>query len=118
VKNSGYSAYAMSASAAPSFKAAHPRGESDPAVTPGCDGATDAEMSWEQRIQNYVRITGFPRSLFVAADGRVVGTWVMGNDYRVKSGYYGGYPAGYLSESRRCFRTEKMCCMSFPGKSI
>jgi hypothetical protein len=33
---------------------------------------------------------------FISEDGRVVGTWIMGNDYRVKSGYYGGYPAGYL----------------------
>jgi hypothetical protein len=24
------------------------------------------------------------------------GTWLLGNDYRVKSQYYGGYPKGYL----------------------
>lgn len=53
-------------------------------------------MDWNARIESYTRLTGFPRSLFVAGDGRVVGTWIMGNDYRVKSGYYGGYPAGYL----------------------
>jgi len=53
-------------------------------------------MLWEERIENYARETGFPKSLFVDPDGRVVGTWIMGNDYRVKSAYYGGYPAGYL----------------------
>ena len=60
-------------------------------------------MRWEQRIANYVRETGFPESLFVAADGRVVGTWIMGNDYRVRSEYYGGYPAGYLRGVRALF---------------
>lgn len=43
-------------------------------------------MDWQQRIASYYRLTGFPSSLFVAGDGRVVGTWIMGNDYRVKSG--------------------------------
>jgi hypothetical protein len=52
-------------------------------------------MDWDERIASYVRLTGFPRSLFISEDGRVVGTWIMGNDYRVKSGYYAGYPAGY-----------------------
>jgi hypothetical protein len=33
-----------------------------------------------------VTLTKFPRSLFVAEDGRIVGTWIMGNDYRVRSG--------------------------------
>ena len=42
-------------------------------------------MTWEERIAHYVKATGFPRSLFVSEDGRVVGTWIMGNNYRVKS---------------------------------
>ena len=58
-------------------------------------------MTWDDRIINYERVTGFPRSMFVADDGRVVGTWIMGNDYRVKSEYYGGYPAGYLRAVQR-----------------
>ena len=64
-------------------------------------------MQWEGRIANYVRETGFPRSLFHAEDGRVVGTWIMGNDYRVKSEYYGGYPAGYLRRIRALFPEKK-----------
>ena len=43
-------------------------------------------MDWEARIDSYVTLTKFPRSLFVAEDGRIVGTWIMGNDYRVRSG--------------------------------
>ncbi len=60
-------------------------------------------MQWQDRIENYVQQTGFPKSLFVAEDNRVVGTWIMGNDYRVKSSYYGGYPAGYLKRVRALF---------------
>ncbi len=60
-------------------------------------------MKWQQRIDSYCAATGFPRSLFVCPDGRVVGTWIMGNDYRVKSTYYGGYPAGYLRRIKALF---------------
>jgi hypothetical protein len=42
-------------------------------------------VNWRERIENYKRVTGFPDALFIGCDGRVVGTWVMGNDYRVKS---------------------------------
>jgi hypothetical protein len=29
---------------------------------------------------HYEKITGFPGALFTAGDGRVVGTWIMGNE--------------------------------------
>jgi hypothetical protein len=73
-------------------------------------------MDWQDRIESYVRATGFPRSLFVAEDGRVVGTWIMGNDYRVKSGYYGGYPAGYLRRVAALFPDRKRVLHVFSGK--
>lgn len=73
-------------------------------------------MDWNARIANYDRVTGFPRSLFVAGDGRVVGTWIMGNDYRVKSGYYGGYPAGYLKRIAALFPDRKRVLHVFSGK--
>ena len=73
-------------------------------------------MEWDDRIANYVRVTGFPRSLFVAEDGRVVGTWIMGNDYRVKSAYYGGYPAGYLRRIRALFPDKSSALHLFSGK--
>lgn len=60
-------------------------------------------MDWEQRIKSYECLTRFPRSLFMGQDGRVVGTWIMGNDYRVRSGYYGGYPSGYLKRIAALF---------------
>ena len=73
-------------------------------------------MQWEDRIDNYVRETGFPKSLFVGADGRVVGTWIMGNDYRVRSEYYGGYPAGYLRRIRALFPDKQHTLHLFSGK--
>jgi hypothetical protein len=60
--------------------------------------------------------TGFPRSLFIAEDGRVVGTWIMGNDYRVRSEYYGGYPAGYLRRVRALFPDKRHVLHLFSGK--
>lgn len=73
-------------------------------------------MDWQERIENYGRVTGFPRSLFIGEDGRVVGTWIMGNDYRVKSGYYGGYPAGYLKRVAALFPDRKRVLHIFSGK--
>jgi hypothetical protein len=73
-------------------------------------------MNWEERIENYGRETRFPRSLFVAEDGRVVGTWIMGNDYRVKSEYYGGYPAGYLRRIRALFPDKRRILHLFSGR--
>jgi hypothetical protein len=73
-------------------------------------------MEWGERIANYARETKFPQSLFIAADGRVVGTWIMGNDYRVKSGYYGGYPAGYLRRVAALFPDRKRVLHLFSGR--
>ena len=73
-------------------------------------------MHLHDRIENYVRETRFPRSLFVSEDGRIVGTWIMGNDYRVKSAYYGGYPAGYLRRVRALFPEKRNVLHLFSGK--
>lgn len=72
--------------------------------------------SWPERIDNYAKETKFPRSLFIADDGRVVGTWIMGNDYRVKSGFYGGYPAGYLRRIKALFPDKASTLHLFSGK--
>jgi hypothetical protein len=73
-------------------------------------------ISAKDRITNYVLETGLPRSLFVGGDGRILGTWIMGNDYRVKSGYYGGYPAGYLRRIKALFPEKKHVLHLFSGK--
>ena len=73
-------------------------------------------LTWDERIDHYARSTGFPRNLFVGEDGRVVGTWIMGNDYRVKSTYYGGYPATYLRRIKALFPDKKRPLHVFSGK--
>lgn len=73
-------------------------------------------MTWEERIANYAKVTSYPQSLFVAADGRVVGTWIMGNNYTVKSEYYGGYPAGYLRRIKALFPDKRRVLHLFSGK--
>lgn len=73
-------------------------------------------MLWEDRITNYAQETGFPKCLFVGPDGRVVGTWIMGNDYRVRSTYYGGYPAGYLRRIKALFPEKRRILHLFSGQ--
>lgn len=73
-------------------------------------------MNWQERIDNYARETGYPEALFVCPDGRVVGTWIMGNNYRVKSTYYGGYPAGYLRRVKALFPDKGRVLHLFSGK--
>jgi hypothetical protein len=70
---------------------------------------------WLPRIDNYAAETKFPNSLFIAADGRLVGTWILGNDYRVKSEYYGGYPNTYLPRVRSLFPEKKRTLHLFSG---
>jgi hypothetical protein len=84
-------------------------------------------LSLQDRINNYVKESGYPRSLFVGEDGRIVGTWVMGNNYKVKSGLYGGYPHGYLKRVKSLFPDKQNVlhvfsgCVdleTFPGKTV
>lgn len=77
---------------------------------------TQGALSLDDRINHYVRATKFPRSLFVSEDGRLVGTWIMGNDYRVRSTYYGGYPAGYLRRIKALFPDKQRVLHLFSGR--
>ena len=73
-------------------------------------------MNWPERIENYKKETGFPQALFIAEDGRVEGMWIMGNDYRVKSTLYGGYPAGYLKRIKSLFPDKQNALHLFSGR--
>ena len=52
-------------------------------------------MDWQERIDKYVRKTGFPKSLFIGDDGRAIRVWMLGNNYKIRSGYHGGFPANF-----------------------
>lgn len=95
----------------PTLKQSSPRRKADLPV-PSFKGP----LTWEQRIENYERVTGFPKSLFIANDGRVIGLWIMGNDYRVKSKFYGGYPATYLKRVQALFPDKQKVLHLFAGK--
>jgi hypothetical protein len=73
-------------------------------------------MRLQERIDNYVSVTKYPRSLFISEDERIVGTWIMGNAYGVKSGYYGGYPAGYLARIKALFPEKRSALHVFSGR--
>lgn len=73
-------------------------------------------MTNQDRIDNYVAVTRYPRSLFTSEDGRIVGTWIMGNAYGVTSQLYGGYPAGYLRRIKALFPDKERILHLFSGK--
>lgn len=73
-------------------------------------------MNWQARIDNMVRETGFPRNTFVLDSGGVIGMWTMGNDYRVKSGYHGGYPNTYLRRVKALFPDKERTLHIFSGR--
>lgn len=73
-------------------------------------------MTLQDRIDNYVRDSGYPRSLFISEDQRIVGTWIMGNSYRVRSGLYGGYPDTYLRRVKAMFPDKRRVLHVFSGE--
>ena len=74
------------------------------------------KFTWDERIENFEKETGYSNYLFHAADGWIAGTWVMGGDYTVESGYYGGYPAGYLRRIKALFPEKNDVLHVFSGK--
>lgn len=73
-------------------------------------------MKLQERIESYCRETKMPESIFVSEpDGRIVGTWVMGQNYTVRSQYYGGYPHGYLKRIKALFPDKKKVLHLFSG---
>ena len=72
-------------------------------------------LTLQQRIEAYQ--SAFPKfqPLYLANEKRIEGLWIMGNDYRVKSGYYGGYPAGYLPRVMSMFPDAQEILHLFSG---
>jgi len=73
-------------------------------------------LTWPERIESYRRNTDFPVCMAIGEDGRVFGMWNMGADYRVRSGYYGGYPATYLRRVKALFPEKRRVLHIFSGK--
>ena len=75
----------------------------------------DLTITVEDRIHHYAALP-FPQSLYVGEDGRLLGMWIMGNNYQVRSGYYGGYPAGYLRRIKALFPEKQKVLHLFSGR--
>jgi hypothetical protein len=76
---------------------------------------TGSELSWWERIANYRQ--KLDRSAFMSyEDGWAYGVWFLGNSWHVASGYYGGYPAGYLKRLRALFPDKQRALHLFSGK--
>ena len=73
-------------------------------------------MTLQERVDNYHRVTGFPQSLWVGGDNRIAGIWIMGNNYTVKTSFYGGYPHGYLKRVKALFPDKQKVLHLFAGK--
>jgi hypothetical protein len=74
-------------------------------------------MTPVQRIRAYEAATGWLDTLWVHATSEcILGHWVLGNDYRVKSGYHGGYPATYLRRIKALFPERQRALHLFSGK--
>jgi hypothetical protein len=79
------------------------------------DTVIDTPPTWTERLDRY-EAAGFPRSLFVDPGGYLVGMMILGNDYRVKSGFYGGFPPTFLRRLRAIFYEKKNAVHLFSGK--
>ena len=72
-------------------------------------------MTLAERIDSYNARMPYPQSLFLAGDGRIVGTWIMGNNYRATSDVYGSYPHGYLKRVKALFPDKASVLHLFSG---
>ena len=73
-------------------------------------------MTPQERIESYTEKMPFPQSLFLGGDNRIVGTWIMGNNYHATSGIYGSYPHGYLKRVRALFPDKDSPLHLFSGR--
>jgi hypothetical protein len=59
-------------------------------------------MTWPERIAHYRKV--IDRSAYMGfEDGWAFGAWFLGNSWAVESGYYGGYPQGYMKRVKALF---------------
>ena len=71
-------------------------------------------LTWPERIAHYRQT--LDRSAYMTfEDGWAYGVWFLGNSWAVKSGYYGGYPQGYLKRLRALFPDKRRVLHLFSG---
>lgn len=86
-------------------------------------------MQWKERIENYRRVmadeaymaeTNVPQGDYepdLVMQGRwVFGIWLLGQSWKVPSGYYGGYPGNFLKRIAALFPDKRRVLHLFAGK--
>jgi len=71
-------------------------------------------LTLEERASAYNEAFPFFPKLFTS-NGWMVGTWIIGNYYRNKNGYYGCYPHSYLKRIKSMFPDCKRILHLFSG---
>src|SRR4051794_28322816 len=83
-------------------------------MAPFDDDPRPGTLTWPERAEHYRKIIG--RSAFLSfEDGWAYGVWFLGNSWAVRSGYYGGYPQGYLKRLRALFPDKQHVLHLFSG---
>jgi hypothetical protein len=72
-------------------------------------------VNWADRLDNYQRELKFPVHMAIGPNGYLFGIWNLGNDYQVKSGFYGGYPPTYLNRIKALFPDKHKTLHLFSG---
>jgi hypothetical protein len=67
-------------------------------------------------VEHYNQNRGRFSPLIQTDNGMVSGFWMVGNDYRNPSGYYGAYPPGYLKRISLLFPDPDVVLHLFSGK--
>lgn len=73
-------------------------------------------MDWGERLDAYRKSIRFPCHMTLGPDGYPFGIWVMGNDFRVRSGFHGGYPPTYLNRIKALFPDKTRVLHLFSGR--
>lgn len=68
-------------------------------------------------VENYNAKRGIFSPLIVTDSGMITGFWMVGNDYRNPSKYYGAYPPGYLKRIALLFPDPDILLHLFSGKT-
>lgn len=73
-------------------------------------------MTPQDRIDSYERVMKITRTLWLGPKDQILGVWEMGQNYTVKSGFYGGFPHGYLKRIKGLYPEGRKTLHLFSGE--
>jgi hypothetical protein len=73
-------------------------------------------LTWPERIAHYETVMPHRHAYLTAwPDGWVTGAWSIGNSYRKRNDYYGGYQGDYLKRIAALFPDKRRVLHAFAG---